>query len=288
MEQYYMERNGLLQERAKIDIKGLRAYWGEIYQYFKSKGYFQLAEFGVCRGNAAIPLKLSPSPTQYFLLHTGKTKIWPIEDNLLKYSEDEIFTLIEIYYDSIERCEWKENEDGEWDWERDTITPKSEFCTYVNNILRFYGNGYCLEPSRGFIMLVPNEALQHQLNAIVPCITNEVFEQLSSATKDFYRFDATLERKKKAIATLADILEPLRNDLKDILNEECSIAKNDHDKLIFDIVNNFNVRHNNKKQYKEYSVGIWYDWMMQYYTSVIIAYYRLREKKVDAEIEEMF
>ena len=56
-------------------------------------------------------------------------------------------------------------------------------------------------------------------------------------------YKATKE-KRKAINLLADILEPLRNELKNILNEEWEFNKNLHDNLIFEIVNNFNIRHN--------------------------------------------
>ncbi|GIO28274.1 hypothetical protein J43TS3_28850 [Ornithinibacillus bavariensis] len=94
----------------------------------------------------------------------------------------------------------------------------------------------------------------------------------------FYRFNANEESKKKAINILSDILEPLREELKDLLNNEYEVNKNSHDKLIFEVVNQFIIRHNNQKQRTEYSREIWYDWMMQYYTSVITTYYRLKEK----------
>ena len=64
-----------------------------------------------------------------------------------------------------------------------------------------------------------------------------------------------------------------------MLNEEYGIAKATHDNSIFQIVNNYCIRHNNKKQCSNYSTEIWFDWMMQNYTSVIIAFYRLLSKK---------
>lgn len=84
--------------------------------------------------------------------------------------------------------------------------------------------------------------------------------------------------KKKAITILTDILEKVREELKTSLNQEFNINKNEHDKLIFEIVNKFNIRHNDDKQCRNYSQDIWYDWMMQYYTSTIITYYKLLER----------
>ena len=125
-----------------------------------------------------------------------------------------------------------------------------------------------------------NEAVNALLQTDVPKTINEgVMEQLQTSVKMFYRFNSNEESKKKAINILADILEPLRENLKELLNNEYEVNKNSHDKLIFEVVNQFNIRHNNQKQITGYSREIWYDWMMQYYTSVIITYYRLIENK---------
>ena len=62
------------------------------------------------------------------------------------------------------------------------------------------------------------------------------------------------------------------------MNEEYEIGKNKHDKLTFNIVNSFDIRHNWADQKNNYSKEIWYDWMMQYYTSIIVAYYKLKKE----------
>lgn len=157
-----------------------------------------------------------------------------------------------------------------------TDTPRKEYIEHINNLLRMYGDGYYLEPENGFIMKLPNEALKHQLSYHGDDMPNTVFAQLSTATEMYYRFDSNMEMKKKAINILADILEKEREDVKNVLNEKYDIKKNEHDSLIFNIVNSFNIRHNRADQKNDYSKDIWYDWMMQYYTSAIIAYYRLK------------
>lgn len=73
-------------------------------------------------------------------------------------------------------------------------------------------------------------------------------------------------------------MENVRGEVKDLLNSEYGVPKNEHDKLIFDIVNNYNIRHDNQRQKTSYSKDIWYEWMMQYYTSVIIAFYKLKSE----------
>ena len=62
-----------------------------------------------------------------------------------------------------------------------------------------------------------------------------------------------MEQKKKAINILADILESEREEVKDTLNAEYEVPKNEHDKLIFGIVNGYNIRHNRADQKNDYS-----------------------------------
>lgn len=156
--------------------------------------------------------------------------------------------------------------------------PKKEFCEQINNILKLYKKGYYLEPKNGFIMEMPNEALKEQLAYDGNDMGDAVYKQLCTASEMYYRFDSNEEMKKKAINILADILESVREDVKNVLNSEYQINKNEHDRLIFDVVNSYNIRHNNGKQKTDYSKEIWYDWMMQYYTSTIITYHRLKKK----------
>ncbi len=278
--EYYIERKGLiLPEKIKITKQQLRKFWCQIYFYFKDKKSFELAEHGKEKGNNKISLKLAPSPEQFFLQHIGNIELYPIDIKTIeKCSDNELFTLIEIYYDVIEYCEWEQEDGDEWGWCREKECLKREYCTYVNNILKFYENGYYLEPNYGFIMEMPNSALKHQLEEEIICMPDNIYSRLSSAIKNYYRFDCNEEGKRKAIASLADILEPIRKDLNSIFTSEVQESKQLNDKLIFEIVNKYGIRHNDKAQILDYSVDIWYDWMMQYYTSTIIAFYRLKNK----------
>jgi hypothetical protein len=136
--------------------------------------------------------------------------------------------------------------------------------------LKFYGDGYYLEPANGFVMKMPNIALKEQLQSDCEHVPEDILERMRSASESFYRFDSDMETKKKAICSLADILESFREPLKQTLSQEYEINQNEHDKLIFEIVNRFNIRHDKADQLTGYSRDIWYEWAMQYYTSVII------------------
>ncbi len=278
MKKYYAERHGLLTEQLQINFKELLSYFNQLFRYFSDKGYFEVAIKGAWIHNSnndeskqVLSPSLLPSPEIYFAIHLQNKKAWPIWEYIEKYDEKTLFSVIEILYDHIGLYNYTTAK-----FEKDE--QKKEFAEHINNILRAYKEGYYLEPTNGFIMKIPNIALREQLEYVGSEMSDSVFEQLTIASKLYYQFDSAIEQKKKAINILADILEKEREGVKNILNTEYEISKNEHDKLIFSIVNGFNIRHNRADQKGNYSREIWYDWMMQYYTSVIIAFYKLKRK----------
>lgn len=273
---YYSERNGLLKIDFSIRLDELIQYFEQTYRYFNNKGYFDRAMKGIWTKEPyqdeeqVLPPSFAPSPEIFFVNHLQSNQVYPIFEYCEYYSEETLFTVIEILYDHI----------ATYDYKRDVLNedePRQEFSEHINNILRLYKNGYYLEPKNGFVSELPNDALKALLQQEIPVAMDmTVIDQLITAIKLYYRFDANMETKKKAINILADILEPLREELKNILNQEFEINKNEHDKMIFGIVNAFNIRHNKTDQLRDYSKDIWYDWMMQYYSSVIITFYKLK------------
>lgn len=273
---YYAERNNLLNNNFHIPFIRLKEYFFQIYKYFDNMNLFEVAYNGAWTINDNLerkqlhPPTMSPSPEIFFMNHLNTDRVYPIWKYYKNYSEEELFTVIEILYDHI----------GKYDYDKETIVKekyKNEFSMQINNLLKRYSKGYYLNEKFGFIMKLPNDSLISLMQEKIPeSMSSTEIEQLKTAFSMYYRYDSNEEQKKKAINILADILEPLREDLKNVLNREYGINKNKHDKLIFEIVNNFNIRHNDKKQFNEYNKSIWYDWMMHYYTSVIYTYYKLK------------
>lgn len=276
MKKYYAERKGLIRTNLQMDLYEVLSFFYQTYMYFYRKEYFESAISGVWiksynEERQILPPSLAPSAEVFFTTKLQSKMVYPISEYYESYQEETLFTVIEILYDHI----------AYYDYETEELIkeePKKEFCEQINNILRLYKNGYYLEPQNGFIMEMPNEALKEQLAYEGNDMEDAVYKQLCIASEMYYRFDSNEEMKKKAINILADILESIREDVKNVLNSEYQINKKEHDRLIFDIVNNYNIRHNNVKQKTDYSKDIWYDWMMQYYTSTIITYHRLKRE----------
>lgn len=280
MKEYYVKRNGLLNDKLNISLDELIQFFIQIYRYFYNKDCFEAAIKGVWRlipytndQEQVLAPTLAPSPEMFFAVNLQSQDVWPIFEFAEGYDESTLFTVIEILYDHV----------GIYNYETDKFEKelvRQEYSEMINNALAMYKEGYYLEPKNGFVMNMPNKALKKQLEYSGEEMPSNVFEQLSTASEMYYRFESNLEEKKKAIAILADILENEREDLKTVLNEEYEIGKNEHDKLIFGVVNTYNVRHNRADQKTNYSRDIWYDWMMQYYTSTIITYYKLKVSRI--------
>lgn len=276
MNAYYAERKGLITQQLKLSLEELLNSFIQVYHYFHRKGSFDLAFRGASDEdrwthetiNILTPT-MAPSPEVYFMTHLQDKQVWPIAEYYEGYTEEILFSVIEMLYAHI----------GIYNYTTSKIEVAEEKALYleqINNLLRAYKDGYYLEPTDGYVMEMPNKALQEQLSYDGSDLPEGVLEQLKSASRMYYRFDTDMEAKKKAINILADILEKVRDDLKETLNKEYDISKNDHDRLIFGIVNGYNIRHNKADQKTDYSREIWYDWMMQYYTSTILAYYKLK------------
>lgn len=72
----------------------------------------------------------------------------------------------------------------------------------------------------------------------------EIASKLDSATKRFRTRDASLDDRRAAVRDLADVLESLRDDLKDSM-----LSKDERE--LFHIANGFAIRHQNRHQHSD-------------------------------------
>jgi hypothetical protein len=80
-----------------------------------------------------------------------------------------------------------------------------------------------------------------------------------------------MDERRDAIRDLADVLEYLRPRLKTALTKKDEAA-------LFEIANNFGIRHHNAEQRTDYDKPIWYSWIFYYYLATIHAAVRLIER----------
>ncbi|XPV54443.1 MAG: hypothetical protein ACNI3H_05630 [Halarcobacter ebronensis] len=121
----------------------------------------------------------------------------------------------------------------------------------------------------GEILIKPEEGFDTIFKADIPTKDEKIKQKLTHAINQFRRQSSSRYDRKQAVRELADILEKLRKDIKKYLGSKDENA-------LFDIANNFEIRHFNDKQKGEYDV-IWLTWMFYFYLSTIHTV--LRKKK---------
>jgi hypothetical protein len=84
----------------------------------------------------------------------------------------------------------------------------------------------------------------------------------------------TLADRKEAVRLLADVFEWLRDtqQLQKVL-----VKKDEAD--LFNIANNFSIRHHEQAQKTNYDQAIWYNWMFHFYLATYHATIRLLMKE---------
>jgi len=272
---YYSARTGKLPDNAKLDLQTLKKLFLSIYNKLEEEGYFQ-KYFGYwCVDEEDVKGELGSNIDAEIFLHLRKENLWPINQKIENYSEDDLFDIIEFIHDytsrPLEGDYHRFNDCGMHYHKFDDAQGKEKFRNEVNDILKDYNEGYEVEET-GEIFTVPDSGLETILNADIPSDDKKnISNKIEAAKLKFRRRSSSWEDRRDALRDLADVLEFLREDAKKLL------TKPDEADL-FNLANNFGIRHHNAKQKTDYDEGIWFSWIFYYYLSTIHALLRLKKK----------
>ncbi len=121
-------------QRKRLSIARLRILFHALYKDFENRYYFQEAFGYECVDAGYIAGKCGEDIEIFFLKTLRKEGLWPLRKNYRKYSEDDIFDLIELlfdliskpvdgYYHSYADCGWHynsfDNPQGQEEYRRD-------------------------------------------------------------------------------------------------------------------------------------------------------------------------
>jgi hypothetical protein len=272
---YYSMRNKTT--LVNLDLSTLKTLFMIIYKKFLKKDYFQ-EYLGFDCGDSGFNEGLHGNDEEinaYLILEIGKDHLWPIHENIEKYTEEDLFDVIEFLYDSISepicsegyyhsfnQCGWHHNK-----FLKDSA--QKEYREEVNKILFKYKDMYELSENGHLLHSVQNE-YQNLFKKPPTDDRQNIEDRLLIATTRFR--SRNLEDRRYAIKQLGDILEYLRPKIKDVLN------KND-EKDLFNILNNFGIRHHNTLQKTDYDESIFLSWMFYVFLSSIHAIIHLIKSK---------
>jgi hypothetical protein len=139
--------------------------------------------------------------------------------------------------------------------------------------------------AKSSILLVDADRAQHSLidygfenliAANIPTENEDIRNKVGHAIDKFRHHKSSLHDRRAAIRELTDVLEYLRPKAKAILSK-----KDDDD--IFNIANNFSIRHYNQLQRDLYNKPIWYSWLFYFFLATIHAVSRLIEEDAASE-----
>lgn len=199
-------------------------------------------------------------------------------------TEDHIFDTLEFLFDHISKpgeltgmisdTGWNYVDYGDYD----ETAGREEFREKANSFLCDYSTGFELTKD-GTILALGTGVLQSILNAeIVPYDEKNVDSKVRNAISKWRNRQLSFDVKKEAIRELADVFEWLKKTkrLDRVLDKKDESA-------IFDIANNFALRHHNPQQKTGYDKKIWYAWMFHFYLATYHATIHLLLKEGKAK-----
>ncbi|PKN01213.1 MAG: hypothetical protein CVU77_06420 [Elusimicrobia bacterium HGW-Elusimicrobia-1] len=250
-----------------------------LYLMFRNKDYFKkkagITEFhfpDTIQHEAAVALTFQPFPIAK----------WSSDD----ITEDHIFDTLEFLYDYASKpgeltdmttdTGYNYRDYGDYDDE----AGQKEFRDKVNAFLADYKTGFELTKD-GIVLALGTGGLQHILDAeIIPYDEINVDSKVRNAISKWRNRHLSLSEKKNAIQELADVFEWL----KDTQNLG-SVLKIKDESMIFNIANNFGIRHHNSLQKTNYDHTIWYSWIFHFYLATYHATIRLLLKKEKSKLK---
>lgn len=202
-------------------------------------------------------------------------KIFPVRNwNIESIQKNKIFDAIEFLFNFIsEPSDWKQQSNFSYDYTTyNSRKGKKLFIADANHILNAFEDGYELTKD-GEILFKGGDSDNYIETEFPSYDLKNVDLLIKKAIKQWKNRNQNLDEKKQAIINLANVFEFLKKEgsLKEVLNS------NDSSDL-FNIANNFSIRHHNKLQKSDYDIEIWYDWIIQFYLTTCITTLKLINK----------
>lgn len=273
---YFSQRAGRTPD--KITFEHLGKIIDILYRKFESEGYFQYNFGYTCIDAGKVPGKISVGIGEQLILtfsSRGEAMNPTKENAIINLDQDSLFDLIEFLHDYVAKPTkhtyhtWGDCgihvsqasvEDGQLEW-------KDE----INKSLVLLEPPYRLTNEGNIEILPSSEGLQNLVdNYEIPTEEGNISARIKHACNLFLKHGSTIDEKRDALKNLADVLEFLRNELKNY------IPKREEGEL-FNIANNFGIRHHRIGQKTEYDHEAYFPWIFYSYLATIDLLTKLKQ-----------
>ncbi len=270
---YGARKNGT--QSIKLDLDDMREIVLSAYQYFETAGYLVDAFGFECVDSGYEPGYVGGNIDVFVKLTLLRKDLWPVKDFYSFYSEDDVFSMIEFLYDHVSKPQSKSYHDwnncGYHYSDFSKHEGREEFRARLTLPLQRYGDGWELNEA-GEILSMPPDGIAPLLNAKLPSKDATVIEKVASATARYRRHASTIEEREIAVRELAGVLEWIKPQINEAL-----LNKDSTD--LYNIANNFGIRHMNQNQKLQYDKPVWLSWMFYHYLNTINACLHIVERQ---------
>jgi hypothetical protein len=272
--QFYSLRKGTNPHLKGLPLPEILGLFVRLFNQLRVDGYFDEAFGFVCVNAGEIPGKVR-DPELEMLLTIRKSGLWPIYEKASSYSEDDFFDALEFLHQYVSKPidgTMHSYDHCGMHWETfNKMQGQQEFCVTVNSVLAHYQERFEMSPS-GEVLHKSEAGFEPIFDADLPSKDSNVVTRLNAAVLRYRRHGSTTDDRRQAVRDLADVLEYLRPQVKSLLTSA-------DEKDLFNIANNFGIRHHNDKQRTAYDSGIWLSWMFYFYLSTIHVVLRKIERE---------
>jgi len=261
---YYSQRAGVNPNQEGLPLSDVIDLFTRVYAQLKEDGYFTEALGYHCVDAGHVDGSIKDMDLE-ILLAVRKKQLWPIGAMASFYSEDDLFDVIEFlhgyvskpvdgYFHSLNSC-------GMHWTSFNQAAGQGEYRERINKVLSHYAKRFELSPS-GEVLSEAEPGFERIFEAVVPTSDPKVGSRVDAAVLQFRRHGSTVDDRRQAVRDLADVFEYLRPQVQTLL------TAND-EKDLFNIANNFGIRHHNEKQKTSYDAQLWLSWMFYFYLSTV-------------------
>ncbi|MCL2217978.1 MAG: hypothetical protein FWB91_13305 [Defluviitaleaceae bacterium] len=253
----------------KLDLDQLKDLFKTIFEGFHKDGYFT-EKIGPYNNEYDCYGELGDDEAirSLLFLKLRKKSLWSIYSHVSQYNEDDLFDMIEFCYDIISKPIYQTNNNF---LGYHKAEGQEEYRQKMNVQLKDYDDGYKIDKHGNIVRVVQNE-LSQLIEKEPPTEDEDVKQKIEQAVNNYRKRNSTILDRKESVRHLADILEKLRPKIKG------KIPHKDESDL-FNIINNYGIRHSNDKQKNDYDGNIWTSWMFHFYLATVHACLKLIERE---------
>jgi hypothetical protein len=262
--QYYSQRIGSNPRVNGLELSEIRDLFVRTYARLRVDGYFDESVGSNCVDTGFTEGSLGDVDLA-ILLAIRKKHLWPIEDRIGWYTEDDLLDIIEFLFQHVSKpIDGTMHNYGRCGMHWETFNQaagRAEFRQKINDVLGLYERAFELS-DEGDVLERAQAGFEAIFAADLPTKDEKITTRISAAVLRFRRHGSSLDDRRQAVRDLADVLEYLRPKVKEFLT-----SADDAD--LFNIANNFGIRHHNDKQKTGYDANLWLSWMFYFYLSTI-------------------